>query len=190
MSPEGTNSKRQVEITYIPWRLDEKSAVPPPGTVPCSLFLSRWSSWRDFKLPSWAGNVPVSPLDCRFLNRKTVRLRNSPKTEATSNIYFNSTTPKKKKKSSSIFSMLVKFPSSWGIGPVSLFAPRSKTLSFFNKPISLGIVPIRQLPWRSLGKRENLNYKIDPNIESPKKIFKLNKESKLKSKGEHTAPAS
>lgn len=49
-----------------------------------------------------------------------------------------------------IFITLVKFPSSGGIGPVSWFTPKSKTLRFFNKPISFGIVPISEFPCKIL----------------------------------------
>lgn len=59
-------------------------------------------------------------------------------------------TIRKSFKFTNIFITLVKFPSSGGIGPVNWFTPKSKTLRFFNKPISFGIVPISEFPCKIL----------------------------------------
>lgn len=45
-----------------------------------------------------------------------------------------------------ILTILVKFPISGGIGPDSMFPPKSNTLRNFNAPSSLGIVPMKLLP--------------------------------------------
>ena len=141
---------RKTYDAYIPWKLEPKSVLPASGKVPWSLFLSRRSSWRDFRLLSSGGNAPTNPFDCKFLREKKKKgaIKNMSR-RANRKPHQQS---QKCQNLSYIFTMLVKFPSSWGIAPDNLFAPRSNTLRFFNKPISLGMVPIRLFPWRILQK--------------------------------------
>lgn len=49
-----------------------------------------------------------------------------------------------------IFTRLVKFPISGGIGPVSRLTPKSKTFRFCNLPIFFGIVPISKFSCKIL----------------------------------------
>lgn len=49
-----------------------------------------------------------------------------------------------------IFTTLVRFAISGGIGPVNWFAPKSKTWRYCSMPSSFGIIPIRLLPCKIL----------------------------------------
>lgn len=54
----------------------------------------------------------------------------------------------------------VKLPISVGIGPDSSFDPKSNTVRYFNKPISLGIVPMKLFPCRILQTLAKLKFSL------------------------------